>query len=334
MKTLTIQFGKTGPFDHLEQQVIAELVSEVNRCTHPNKDDLLEMVQTGINRLAMWGDLVQQFPSVLEEQQLGRRKRDIHTLVAELSRAHPANFDMVLPTRATLARDLVMGEVNFYRSLRWVCQETLNPAQHADSFAKVEQLLCECLFTRLAEEVLRHLVSDDSLDVKIREKTAFSLVQMWEQVDYRLADFFPVLEATWNARRQVVVCLGTLLGSVEMFSLIQAGCDPQFVEYLVRPEHAPEEAQAFREFLFGVSTEVLHELEEQIRVSKCKVVGVSDLRQQASMHDPNCTKGDPAIAMFEFFLFRHQLAAARREGKLPGPKRTAEEYVILNYLSS
>ena len=39
-----------------------------------------------------------------------------------------------------------------------------------------------------------------------------------------------------------------------------------------------------------------------------------------------------ALAMFEFFLSRHLPAAARRQADLPGPKRTAEEYVMLHYL--
>jgi hypothetical protein len=48
--------------------------------------------------------------------------------------------------------------------------------------------------------------------------------------------------------------------------------------------------------------------------------------------DAHTFGGDPALAMFEFFLSRHLQAAARRQADLPGPKRTAEEYVMLHYL--
>jgi hypothetical protein len=42
--------------------------------------------------------------------------------------------------------------------------------------------------------------------------------------------------------------------------------------------------------------------------------------------------GDPALALFEFFLSRHLQATARRSSGTPGPKRTAEEYVMLHFL--
>jgi hypothetical protein len=47
---------------------------------------------------------------------------------------------------------------------------------------------------------------------------------------------------------------------------------------------------------------------------------------------PRAPGADPAVVMFEFFLLRHLQAAARRAGDLPGPRRTAEEYVMLRFL--
>ncbi len=49
---------------------------------------------------------------------------------------------------------------------------------------------------------------------------------------------------------------------------------------------------------------------------------LESLVHMLSRADPG---GDPALAMFEFFLSRHLQAAARRHGDIPGPKRTAEE---------
>ena len=60
-----------------------------------------------------------------------------------------------------------------------------------------------------------------------------------------------------EARRRVRATLGTLMGTAEMFRLMQEGCDPQFVDYLGRPDCTEDEAAAFREFLFGLFNEEL-----------------------------------------------------------------------------
>ncbi len=157
-------------------------------------------------------------------------------------------------------------------------------------------------------------------------------MHIWEQATYRVSDFFPVLQATWEARRRVPVTLGTLIGTAEMFGLIQAGCDERFVDYLVRPDHSEDEAAAFREFLFGATTEQLDRVRAEMSGTGKSVIGKDELSTENMPLDAHTFGGDPALTMFEFFLSRHLQAAARRQADLPGPKRTAEEYVMLHYL--
>ncbi len=160
-----------------------------------------------------------------------------------------------------------------------------------------------------------------------------ALAQLWERADYRLSDFFPVLAATWDARRRVRATLGTLMGTAEMFRLMQEGCDPRFVDYLERADCTEDEAAAFREFLFGIFTEQLSELEAQLRCGQKQLISLDDLGDTTRCRDAPMD-GDPALAMFDFFRSRHLQATARRRAGLPGPKRTAEEYVMLDYLES
>jgi hypothetical protein len=141
-----------------------------------------------------------------------------------------------------------------------------------------------------------------------------------------------VLEATWDARRHVPATLGTLMGTAEMFRLIEAGCDEEFVDYLVRSDCTPDEEAAFREFLFGATTEQLRSIEEQMRIEGKGAIHKTEV-ESAKLRDACATgEGDPALALFEFFLSRHLQAMARRGSGAPGPKRTAEEYVMLHYL--
>jgi hypothetical protein len=157
-------------------------------------------------------------------------------------------------------------------------------------------------------------------------------MQLWDHTTYRVSDFFPVLEATWDARRHLPATFGTLMGTSEMFRLIQSGCDERFVDYLVRPEHTEDEAAAFREFLFGATTEELLRIEAELRGSGRDVIAAHEVNGSESVRDACAMGGDPGLAMFEFFLSRHLQASARRQADLPGPKRTAEEYVMLYYL--
>ncbi|MCP4875231.1 MAG: hypothetical protein GY896_07120 [Gammaproteobacteria bacterium] len=327
-----IEFTGLGPFDSEEQAVICDVVEAVAAAAMPVADSLLAEVRRNVEQLDEMGRLLASYPSSFIEQSLGSKRRTLHSLVDLLSASNLSNFDMFLPNRALVSRNLIMGEVNFYRLLRVVCDEALPPEQAAMLKLRVEGRLCHCLYSRLAEEVLKHIVSDDHSSADIREKAALSLVHLWEQAIYRVSDFFPVLQATWEARRRVPVTLGTLMGTAEMFSLIQAGCDEHFVDYLVRPNHSEDEAAAFREFLFGATTEQLGRMKAEMSGTGKSVIGKEELSAPNMPCDAHTLGGDPALAMFEFFLSRHLQAAARRQADLSGPKRTAEEYVMLHFL--
>jgi len=182
------------------------------------------------------------------------------------------------------------------------------------------------MYTRLIEEVLAAIASDNTVAPDIRSKSVVALAQIWERrLTYRVSDFFPVLDATWAARERITAVGGTLAGMQEIFELFSAGCDQQFVDYFIRPDPGEEEIQAFREFLFGKSTEELQQLSEQMAAGDVNSV---------AFESPSTDLGDDAATQFyEFFRKRHLQAMARRLTCLPGPKRTAEGYVMISYLS-
>lgn len=330
---LEIPFGPHGPFDADERRVIVDLVDSVR--VSGRAQDIIDAVAALVARLERLGALIDSMPSLFRSQSLGSRQRDLSSLVEMLSRSNLSNFDMFVPTRALLGRDLVMAEVNFYRLLRLACDEALAEPERARHRAEVDRLLCACLYSRLVEEVLKHIASDPTVAQETRGKAVLALAQLWERNAYRISDFFPVLEAAWEARRHVPATLGTLMGTAEMFGLLREGCDPAFVEYLGRPDHTEEEGDAFREFLFGALTEKLKVVQQQMTESGMRCIKRTDSAVRGLVCDAAVEdQTDPASAMFEFFLTRHLQAAARRLADLPGPKRTAEEYVILHYLEN
>ena len=116
-----------------------------------------------------------------------------------------------------------MAEMNFYRLLRFVCDEALEEDRAAELLARIDHHVCQAIYTRLAGELLTNIASDDSTPRELRKKAVMMLLHIWERISFRLGDLLPVLQATWEARRRVVVIGGTLVGTTEMFQLFQAG---------------------------------------------------------------------------------------------------------------
>lgn len=332
MEPPALPFGPHGPFDPDEQAAIQRIVAAAARAARPGSEQLLAAVAQRIAWLERLGATIAQLPSLFTVEMLGERRRDLDSLVDLISSSNLSNFQMFLPTRALMASTLVLAEVNFYRLLRLVCLEAVPGEERTAELARMDRLLCQCIYTRLAEEVLKHIASDGRVRRDVREQAVRALARIWEHNAYRVQDFFPVLQATWDARRRVPATLGTLMGTTEMFGLLREGCDPAFVQYLVRPELSEDEAAAFREFLFGARTEQLHLWEAELAASGRSCLSHRDVADTSVIVDPHRSRRDPASAMFEFFLSRHLQAGARRLADLPGPQRTAEEYVMLHYL--
>ena len=327
-----LSFSPLGPFDTEERQVIGLVVDALAASAHRDTEKLANKITEAISQLDRLGALLCSYPSMQGEESLGSRRRNLGSLVDMFANVVPSTLELHLPTRALVARTLVLGEMNFYRLLRFVCQEALEEDIVCKLRPRVDVHLCHCLYTRLAELVLISIATDGTVPRKQRTRAVLSLTQVWEQTTYRVNDFFPLLEATWDARRHVPATLGTLMGTSELFKLMEAGCDDAFVDYLARPDRTEDEEAALREFLFGVTTEQLRRIEEAMREQGKRAVGRDDLDEK--VRDACASEGDPALALFDFFLSRHLQATARRDARAPGPKRTAEEYVMLHFLET
>jgi hypothetical protein len=326
-------FGSNSPIDQEERQVVLSVFEAIKGSEDPHVDELVSAIQSNIALLDRLGGVFSEYPSPFATQSLGRRKRDLESLVDLLSQSAPSNLEMFLPTRALIGRILVMAEMNFYRLLRKVCDQAITGPNGPNLKAGVDRRLCICLYTKLTEEVLSDIVSDADLSIEVRERAALALSEIWEHnLTYRLRDFFPLLEMTWEARRRVRVTFGTLVGVSEMFALMREGCDQRFVEFFTRPEQ-PDETEAFREFLFGASTEQLVRMEQKLAEGKSSI-DPGKLSDGDRLPDFSTRRGDPASLMYEFFLSRHLQASARRQANIPGPKRTAEEYVMIYFLQN
>jgi len=331
-----LRFGSSSPFDPEEQDAIRALWSAVLDSSHPARDNFLEMIRDSIRRSDAIGTALESYPSLLGEESLGPRHRDLSTLVDLLVQATDANFDMLIPTRAILGRAVVMAELNSWRLFHYVFEEIRSASEDSfleDLCARLDSGLHGCVYTKLTEEVLSAISYDEHLGRPTRARAVRHLSQLWEnRLSYRVRDFFPLLEATWNARRRIRVSVGTMLGISEIFRLIVAGCDPRFVEFFSRAHLTEDESQAFQEFLIGMPMEEIHSL-SQLMEKTGKSSWSADEAWHALRSDPRSSGQEfQPVQAYESFRERFLQAAARRLKNLPGPKKTAEEYVMIYFL--
>jgi hypothetical protein len=319
------EYGSNSPFSAEERETVEAIYAEVKASNLPEAEEIWLAIDQQIRCLNRLGGVLAEYPSPFGDQRLGRRERGLDTLVDALSRTTPANFELHVPTRALLGRAVDMAETNFYRLLRHICADLLTGerADHLREQASVR--LRVCLYTKIAEEVLSGIASDDQLDHLVRREAVLALAQIWDRrLSYRVCDFFPILDAAWEARRRITVTGGTLAGTQEVFELFQEGCDPEFVDYFTRLDPTADEIEAFREFLFATSAEILSRLASQMVDDDVYSVSLPDTVKAAMREDPTL--------FYEFFRSRQLLANARRLSQQQGPKRTAESYVMIDYL--
>jgi len=319
------RYGEHSPFDREERETINAIIAALQGSKHPHHDQVLATVAEHFERLEAFGDLLARFPSPLARHNLGDRVRSIDSLMQVLCQSSMENLEFRAPTRAIVGRALDMAESNFYRLLRHACREILPDGQAEVLRAQAADRLREVIYTKLVEEVLSDIVSDVSQLTDIRRRAGYAIAEIWDRrLTYRTREIFPLLDATWEARDRVQVVGGTLLGTQEMYALIREGCDPRFVDFFVRPNPSADEVSAFREFLFAASAEALDGMAQQLQHD--------ELARLPLRHSVPPATDDPDTRVYEFFRQRFLTAMARRLMDLPGPKRTAEGYVMIEFL--
>lgn len=330
---MVLDFRSGTPFDADEQRSLEDLAAAVAACGHPQRPALLAELRRTIERVDGLAAALDCWPRLGENGALGERRRNLATLVEGLRAASDATLDMFLPTQALLSRALLMAELNAWRHMSHVAAECLAADPRGPALREqVDHWVRTCVYARLTDELLLSISIDDQMPLPVREGAVADLVQLWqERQKARLAPFFRLLAAIWEARRRIRVSQGALLGVSEMFRLLQVGCHPEFMAYFSRPLCTEDESAAFREFLIGVPTEQIRSLEQYMAQSGKSALAPEEAARVLALETAAADR-HPALAAFEFFRERHLQAAARRRSGAPGPKKTAEEYALIYYL--
>ncbi|MBL8729264.1 MAG: hypothetical protein JNM25_12580 [Planctomycetes bacterium] len=321
--------GGPQPLQPEELTLVEQVSAALRQVGTPEANATVAAVDRQMQSLALFGELLSRYPSPLEEQNLGPMRRGLETLVDSLVCTDQATFPFRAPTQALVGRAMNMAQINFLRMLWHVSGGLPDPAQAATLRETSARRLRASVHTRLVEEVLVDIVTDSLVDSSLRAQAVRNLAQLWgNRLTWRVHTFFPILAATWEARQRVRVIGGSLTGNCEIFQLLTSGGDAEFVELLLDQDYGEVELQAFREFLFGTSSEELDRLALRMATE-----GLSSIELDSRVDEGAAAARDAGSILFEFFRARLVQCSARRIAKLPGPRHTAEGYVMLAWLA-
>lgn len=324
---------QSQPLRPEELDLVSRVVAALQICGGEDGQESTRAIRHHLENLALFGELLNRYPSPLSEQVLYGKRRGLETLVDTMVTTDQATFPFRAPTQALVGRTMNMAQINFLRML-WHLTGSLPVGEDAAKagtedasvLREVAALrLRAAVHTRLVEEVLADIVTDASVERTVRAQGVRSLANLWgNRLTWRVHDFFPILAATWEARQRVQVVGGSLAGSSELMQLMTKGGDEEFIDLFTNRDYDEVELQAFREFLFGTSSEELGRL--ALRMAREGLTSI-ELDSQLGEGDR-----DAGSILFEFFRSRLVQCSARRVAALPGPRHTAEGYVMLAWL--
>ena len=267
--------------------------------------------------------------------QLGGEPRDEQTLIAHLCTIDGLSGDLALPLKATLSRTYLLTKIMF---LRGFVKATSALITDDPGFVRLSHELREevaqSIYTLLAEELFLALLRKPNVALRTKRRAADQLITIWDDADLEIDDFAPLLESAWHARNRINANYGTLLGATETFRLVCEDCSPQVLDFFARDNMGQDEESAFEEFLFNMTSEELaklrHEMKQQNVPNATPAWAATVLGRQIEELE-HSHEIDP-MALYRSYQRRQLAADYRLVSGAPGPRRTAEAYLMVDLL--
>ncbi|MBW1811409.1 MAG: hypothetical protein JRJ87_24685 [Deltaproteobacteria bacterium] len=294
-----------------------------------------EHLQVVMDQLVRLRNVVTSYISVVEPHIVAGKQRDVHTLTEAICRSNPYTIEAILPTRAVVGRAYHVAKFNFLRLLSSVTRHHMHDnSKRKDLLDEIDRFVRQAVTTIIAEDILVSVAGDHNLRLELRRKATYVLADLWERRTSRsVRDFFPVLYSVWEAKTRITISYGTLCGTSEILSLIREGCDPSVIDYFASDHISDEEQQALIEMVFNATYEELETLRDYMDCNSKKVLEPKEVAQifnvpMSSLHQTIESPKD----MFFTFRERQVNAYHRLIHNLAGPKKTAEEYLMIYFL--
>ena len=221
-------------------------------------------------------------------------------------------------------RSFLQAKINFFKALVFIFKSTKE--SNEGLLKKLDTVLGDALYFKLAEELLIRSIANVTNPIELKKSAAQLVIPMWEQPhSLPLQDFTNLLLSAWRARSTVQEVLGTLAGFHEVVSLLNAECEPRFLDFFNQESTSPDARQALREFLFAMGYEDLQALGHYMEgnnVSNMSTAEAARILGHNPYHFP-LKLWTPEIVYYSYRRRRIR-AQYRVQARKPGPRKTAE----------
>ena len=333
--TLHNELSLKQVFTNREVQLIERLQAFCRSGSNQITRDVFSALAQGFRGLGSIATALEAYPSLQDRAKLGGIVRSAETLMKNLLQAGEHGLEWVLPTKGLLSRTFGIAKVNFWTSLRYALKPSDEPVA-LDLRAAVREAIAEAVYTRLAEELYASFVTSGVMDLEVKRRAILQIMELWEgRVGFTTYRFCPLLRSAWVARCRAPRVFGTMMGASEIASLLFQDCDAAFVEWFAASDQDSAQVQAFEEFVFDLAFEDLEKVRQRMAEEGRDAVGPDEVGRflgfakgtlRPLLEDPK--------ALYSSFRTRRVKAQYRTSLRMPGPKRTAESYVLEGLLMS
>ncbi len=318
--------------DHQESELVTQALSAVAAQSPADAQILTGLV----TELKATTELLDRQRPLRRPTALGGEARDEQSLIEHLCTIDGLSGDLSLPLKATLSRTYLLTKINFLRGFVKATTALRDVPESKRMAHELREELAQSIYTLLAEELFLALLRKPDVSRRTKQRAADQLITVWDDAALEIDDFAPLLESAWHARNRINSAYGTLLGATETFRLICEDCSPDVLEFFGRDGMSADESAAFEEFLFNMTSEELATLRRAMQQQHLSAAGpawAADVlgRQIEDLEHGPAHEIDP-MALYRSYQRRQLAADFRLMSGAPGPRRTAEGYLMVYLL--
>lgn len=321
----------TGPYVSVLDRRETELVQRALVAVAARSPADADILRGLMEELRATSNLLDRQRPLRRPTALGGEARDEQTLMEHLCTIDGLSGDLALPLKATLSRTYLLTKINFLRGFvkATTVIEGCAPMAH-----DLREELAQSIYTLLAEELFLALLRKPDVSRRTKQRAADQLITVWDDAALEIDDFAPLLESAWHARNRINSAYGTLLGATETFRLVTEDCSPDVIDFFGRDGMSADESAAFEEFLFNMTSEELATLRramQQQHVTAASPAWAAEVLGRQIEELEHSHEIDP-ISLYRSYQRRQLAADFRLMSGAPGPRRTAEGYLMVYLL--
>jgi hypothetical protein len=316
--------------DRHESELIEQALAAVEAHSTTDADILKGLIE----ELKATAGLLERQRPLRRPTALGGEPRNEQTLMDHLCTIDGLSGDLALPLKATLSRTYLITKINFLRGFEKATSRLVNVPGSDRMAHELREELAQSIYTLLAEELFLALLRKPDVMRRTKQRAADQLITVWDDAALEIDDFAPLLESAWHARNRINSAYGTLLGATETFRLVTEDCSPDVIDFFGRDGMSADESSAFEEFLFNMTSEELTTLRramQQQHLSAASPAWAAEVLGRQIEDLEHSHEIDP-MALYRSYQRRQLAADFRLMSNAPGPRRTAEGYLMVYLL--